>query len=82
MTNNKDKALIKLIIIVLVGYLGIHKFMEKKTALGWIYLFTFGLCGIGWTSEDCRRTDWPYHGWSSLERWFAPGGRSQGKRED
>ena len=48
MTNNKDKALIKLIIIVLVGYLGIHKFMEKKTTLGWIYLFTFGLCGIGW----------------------------------
>ena len=48
MTDNKNDALIKLIITVLVGYLGIHKFMEKKTALGWIYLFTFGLCGIGW----------------------------------
>lgn len=48
MNNNKDKALIKLIIIILVGYLGIHKFMEKKTTLGLIYLFTFGLCGIGW----------------------------------
>lgn len=48
MANNKKDALIKLIITVLVGYLGIHKFMEKKTTLGWIYLFTFGLCGIGW----------------------------------
>lgn len=48
MNNKKNEALIKLIIIVLVGYLGVHKFMEKKTTLGWIYLFTLGLCGIGW----------------------------------
>lgn len=31
-----------------LGYLGAHKFYEGKTGLGVLYLFTFGLCGIGW----------------------------------
>ncbi len=30
-----------------LGYLGIHKFYEGKVALGIIYLFTFGLIGVG-----------------------------------
>lgn len=48
MTNYKSKVLIKLIIIIFAGYLGIHKFIEKNTKMGWIYLFTCGLFGIGW----------------------------------
>ena len=38
----------KFIVILLFGWSGIHKFIEKKTILGIIYLFTFGLFGLGW----------------------------------
>ena len=30
-----------------LGYFGAHKFYEGKVGLGLLYLFTFGLCGIG-----------------------------------
>lgn len=36
------------IITLLFGWLGIHKFMQKKYGLGILYLFTLGLFGIGW----------------------------------
>lgn len=36
------------ILCILFGYLGIHKFYERKTKVGLIYLFTFGIFGIGW----------------------------------
>ena len=38
----------ELIITILFGWLGVHKFMEKKTGWGVAYLLTFGLFGIGW----------------------------------
>ena len=41
--NSKSKFLI----ILFLGFFGIHKFIEKKYVLGLIYLFTFGLFGIG-----------------------------------
>ena len=31
-----------------LGYLGAHKFYEGKTGMGILYIFTFGLFGIGW----------------------------------
>lgn len=31
-----------------LGYFGAHKFYEGKAGMGVLYLFTFGLCGIGW----------------------------------
>ncbi|MBR6243028.1 MAG: TM2 domain-containing protein [Ruminococcus sp.] len=37
---------------LLFGYTGVHKFYEEKTALGVLYLLTFGLFGIGWLA-DC-----------------------------
>ena len=37
-----------LLITIFLGPLGIHKFMQKKYGLGILYLFTFGLFGIGW----------------------------------
>lgn len=31
-----------------LGILGVHKFYEGKVSMGVLYLFTGGLCGIGW----------------------------------
>lgn len=36
------------ILCLLLGLFGAHKFYEGKTGLGILYLFTFGLMGIGW----------------------------------
>lgn len=44
----------KLLIVVLFGWLGIHKFMEKNSTMGWVYLFTFGLFGIGWIVDIAK----------------------------
>lgn len=35
-----------------LGFFGVHKFYEGKTGSGLLYLFTLGLCGIGWII-DC-----------------------------
>lgn len=43
---------ISLVLCILLGYLGVHKFYEKKYGLGVLYLLTFGLFGIGWIT-DC-----------------------------
>lgn len=42
------KSIYKLLIVIFLGPLGIHKFLEEKYLMGIIYLFTFGLFGIGW----------------------------------
>lgn len=42
------------IVCVLLGWLGIHKFREHRTALGILYLCTFGLFGIGWIVDSIR----------------------------
>ena len=39
-------------VCLLGGWFGLHKFVEKKVGLGVLYLFTFGLFGIGWII-DC-----------------------------
>lgn len=36
------------IITLLFGWLGVHKFIQKKYGLGILYFFTLGLFGIGW----------------------------------
>lgn len=35
-------------ITLFLGWTGLHKFMDKKIGTGLLYLFTFGLFGIGW----------------------------------
>ena len=42
-----DKV-VALILCILFGYLGAHKFYEGSAGMGLLYLFTFGLFGIGW----------------------------------
>ena len=44
--NKKDNS--ELILTILLGWLGVHKFIEKEYGIGVIYLLTFGLFGIGW----------------------------------
>lgn len=39
------------IITLLFGWLGAHKFAQKKYGLGILYLLTFGLCGFGWAID-------------------------------
>lgn len=39
------------IITLFFGWLGVHKFMQKKYGLGILYFFTLGLCGIGWAVD-------------------------------
>lgn len=49
-TNPKNKW-VTLLLCYLFGYLGVHKFYEKKTRMGILYLFTFGLFGVGWVID-------------------------------
>lgn len=46
MGSPKNKWL-AFILCLLVGYLGVHRFYEGKIGTGILYLFTFGLFGIG-----------------------------------
>jgi len=39
---------VALILCILLGVFGAHKFYEGKIGMGILYLFTFGLLGIGW----------------------------------
>ena len=39
---------VALILCFFFGYLGAHKFYEGRTGMGFLYLFTCGLAGIGW----------------------------------
>lgn len=36
------------VLALLGGWFGLHKFVQKQTKTGILYLFTFGLFGIGW----------------------------------
>ncbi len=45
--QNKNQTS-ELILCLLFGYLGVHKFYAGKTGMGILYVCTFGLFGIGW----------------------------------
>lgn len=47
LVSPKSKT-VALILCILFGYLGFHRFYVGKTGTGIIWLVTFGLCGIGW----------------------------------
>ena len=53
--NASEKSgLVALILCIFVGYFGIHYFYVGKPVMGLVYLFTFGLFGIGWIIDIFR----------------------------
>lgn len=44
----------KLLITLFGGLFGIHKFVEGKWKMGFLYLITGGLFGIGWVWDVCQ----------------------------
>lgn len=46
-TRKCDKW-VAFLLCLFLGYFGAHKFYEGKTGMGILYIFTAGLCGIGW----------------------------------
>ena len=46
--ERETNTFIEWILCLTLGYLGVHKFYAGKKKMGIIYLFTAGLCGIGW----------------------------------
>lgn len=42
------------VICLLLGWLGVHKFRERKVGMGILYLCTVGLFGIGWFVDIIR----------------------------
>lgn len=44
----------KFLITLFLGWSGAHKFMDKKIGVGILYLFTFGLFGVGWIVDSVR----------------------------
>lgn len=50
MKCNKNKKVL-LILAIFFGYLGVHRFYAGKKATGFLWLFTLGLCGIGWIAD-------------------------------
>ena len=46
-TSNERDKWVTFIFCLILGSIGLHKFYEKKIGMGILYLFTFGLFGIG-----------------------------------
>ena len=44
----------KFLITLLFGWLGIHKFMDRKIVMGIVYLCTLGLFGVGWLIDTVK----------------------------
>lgn len=42
---------VAILLWLLLGYLGAHQFYAGKVGMGILYLFTFGLCSIGWVID-------------------------------
>lgn len=44
-------ALVLLILTAALGFLGVHRFKQRKIFTGIIWLFTFGLFTVGWAVD-------------------------------
>ena len=48
-----DLGMVNFLVTFFLGFLGIHRFMQKKYVTGFIWLFTCGLFGVGWFVDMC-----------------------------
>ena len=46
-------GMVNFLVTFFLGFLGIHRFMQKKYVTGFIWLFTCGLFGVGWFVDMC-----------------------------
>ena len=46
--------LAEFLITLFAGYLGVHRFLKRQFVWGVVYLFTFGLFGIGWIVDTIK----------------------------
>ena len=46
--GKKCSKWVAFILCLFFGFFGVHKFYERKIGMGILYIFTIGLCGIGW----------------------------------
>ena len=46
--TKKINAIVYLILVILLGFIGIHRFYRGSIGMGVLYIFTGGLFGIGW----------------------------------
>ena len=49
--NNEDRWLVTLLLSILVGSLGVHRFYTGKIKSGIVWLLTCGLFGFGWLCD-------------------------------
>lgn len=49
------KGLVPLVLTVLLGWLGVHWFISGRIGMGLLYMFTFGLFGIGWLVDIVKQ---------------------------
>lgn len=69
--TNKNKT-VTLVLCVLLGYLGIHRFYLGKTKSGVVYLLTAGLCGIGWIVDIILICTDKFSGITTTQRTYMP----------
>ncbi len=53
-TESQKSRKISLVLCIFLGFIGAHQFYVKKVGMGFVYLFTVGLFGIGWIVDIVR----------------------------
>lgn len=56
---------VMIILTVFFGYLGIQYFLTNRIGMGLLYLFTFGLCGVGYVVDIVRVATGTFPGMSA-----------------
>lgn len=68
--NDWEEEKCYLAVTALGGFLGIHKFIQGETGMGFLYMFTFGLFGIGWICDIVREyKKWPETPQRNVVKW-------------